>query len=118
MEWKELQILVKVASSVLVTFTTEENLKRIADIRKNIEDMADDTVKFAEELLKDSTATAKIVEQIFYDVMITAGLDTPKISARGIEKETLKALRQEIKTQFELQRPVSDKNEIDKTTFD
>lgn len=100
MDLKEIQLLVKIASSVIVTFTTEENLKRVAEIRKNIESMADDTVDFAQEILKDSVATAKIVEQIFLDVMTTAGLDTPKMTTRGLEKDTLKALRKEIQTQF------------------
>ena len=105
MELKEIQILLKVASSVIVTFTTEQNLEKIHQIRENIEDMAGDTVDFAKELIKDSTATAKIVEQLILDVMVAAGLDTPKMTTRGIEKDVLKALRKEIQTQFEAQRP-------------
>lgn len=108
MDYKELKILINIVSSVVVTFTTEQNLQKITEIRKNVEDMADDTVEFAQELLKDSAATAKIIEQLFLDVMINAGLQTPKVTSRGIDKDTLKALRKEIQVEYQKRMPVKE----------
>ena len=120
MDITEIKLLVKIASSVIVTFTTEENLKRISEIRKNIEDMSEDTVKFAAELLKDSAATARIIEQIFLDIMTTAGLETPtiKMTSRSLDKTVLAELRREIQTQFEIQRPAPKVIEDGKTISD
>lgn len=104
MELHEIKTLINIASSVIVTFTTEKNLDRIKQIRDNVADMSEDTVDYVQEMLKDAGETAKIVEQIILDVMITAGLQTPKVRSRSIDKEVLKALRREIQNEFEKRR--------------
>ena len=106
MDFKEIKLLVNIASSIIVTFTTETSLERINTIRQNIGEMTEDTAEFVKEILKDSQDTAKIVEAIIFDVMINAGIHIPtsKGGTRGVDKGVLKELRKEIQQEFEKRR--------------
>ena len=106
MTFDEIKLLIGITSKVITTFTTEQNIQRLSKIKTNVKDMTKDTVKFAEELLKDSHETAKIVEALIIDLMTSADLQAPrKISSRGIDNEILRSLRKEIQTQFTGAKP-------------
>ena len=102
---KEIKLLMKITSHVIVAFTTETNIKRIQEIRHQVAEMSEETIEFTRHMLEESAETAKIVEALILDVMISAGLNTPTKSTRSLDKSVLKELRHEVQTRYAKENP-------------